>query len=137
MTTPACVVIRNTPCDAISAPTSARTDLTIHPAPGLKPSERRRAARLGPVAVSSSRPQAELLGGLRRRGETDCTAEFAKVTRAWLEQYDAHRAELVDLIGEALFEERQADRRGQLRAIEEGLLRRSELVGTRPGRLTG
>jgi hypothetical protein len=86
------------------------------------------------VAVSSSRPQAELLeaAGFVDVHGTDCTLEFAEVMRAFIEQHDAHHAELVDAIGQALFEERQADWRAQLDAVDEGLLRRSELVGTRP-----
>jgi len=107
---------------------------TIHPAPGLTPAQRRRASRDGPVAVACSRPHAELLeaAGFVDVSETDCTPEFAVVTRAWTEQYEAYQDDLVALLGAELFEDRQADRRAQLRAIEDGLLRRSQFVATRP-----
>jgi hypothetical protein len=64
--------------------------------------------------------------------QTDLTPDFAVVTRAWMEQYAAHQGELVSLLGRELFEERQADRRAQLAAIEDGILRRSLVVASLP-----
>ena len=107
---------------------------TIHPAPGLSPSRRRRAHRDGPVAVAAHRPHRELLerAGFIDIEETDCTTEFASVARAWIERHDHHQDHLVDLIGLADYEQRQRERRIQLRAIEDGLLRRSLLTAARP-----
>jgi hypothetical protein len=65
--------------------------------------------------------------------ETDVTNEFRRVARAWIDQNDAHRDALVDLLGSQAFEERQVERQTLLRAIEEGLLRRSLFVAMRPG----
>jgi hypothetical protein len=75
---------------------------------------------------------------LRRAGyvdivHIDCTAEFGRVARAWLDQYDGHREAIVATLGAAAFEERQAARRLLVRAIDEGLLRRSLFVASRPG----
>ena len=64
--------------------------------------------------------------------ETDCTEAFIATLRAWLDAFDTHRGALVPLLGRATFEERQADRRAQLRATEDGILRRSLYVATRP-----
>jgi hypothetical protein len=64
--------------------------------------------------------------------ETDCTAEFALVARAWIDQWDLHHAALVKLLGAAEVDQRLLERRIQLRAVEDGLLRRSLLVATRP-----
>ena len=107
---------------------------TIHPAPGLTRAQRRRASRDGPIAVAAARPQRELLqaAGFIEVTETDCTAEFAATTRAWLQHWDEGRDDLVTLLGEQAFAERQADRRAQLRAIEDGILARSLLTARRP-----
>ncbi|HWM22640.1 MAG TPA: hypothetical protein VNO51_23305 [Ilumatobacteraceae bacterium] len=107
---------------------------TIHPAPGLSPSQRRRAHRDGPVAVAAHRPHRELLerAGFIDIDEIDCTAEFATIARAWIERSEHHHDHLVDLIGIAEYERRQRERRTQLHAIEDGLLRRSLLTAARP-----
>jgi len=107
---------------------------TIHLAEGLTRAQHRRGARAGPVAVACSRPHTQLLGaaGFVDVRETDLTPEFASVTRAWMESYDAHRPELEALLGRDTFVARQAERRSQLGAIEAGLLRRSMLVASRP-----
>ena len=108
---------------------------TIHPAPGLSPSQRRRAHRDGPVAVAAHLPHRQLLqrAGFIDIEEIDYTAEFATVASAWIERNDHHHDHLVGLIGLADYEQRQRERRIQLRAIEDGLLRRSLLTATRPG----
>jgi len=117
-------------CRQLLRPGGRTAFYTIHPAPGLDPPRRRRAARDGPVAVATSRPHLELLdaAGFVDIGETDCTAEFEATARAWIEQSDAHRDDLVALLGVRTFEERQAERRAQLRAIEDGVLCRSLFV---------
>ena len=107
---------------------------TIHPAPGLSPRRRRRAHRDGPVAVASHLSQRELLerAGFVDIEETDCTVEFETTARAWIELWDQHHDDLVEALGEAEFEQRHRDQRAQLRAIDDGLLRRSLLVAARP-----
>ena len=108
--------------------------LTIEPAAGLGPAQRRRALRTGPPALAAARPYRELLAaaGFTEVTATDCTAEFAATTRDWLEQWDANRPALADLMGEQAVAERQAERRKQLRAIGEGLLARSLYTARRP-----
>ena len=107
---------------------------TIHPTPGLDARRRRRAHRDGPVAVASHLPNRELLerAGFVDIEETDCTAEFATVARSWIDQYDRHHDALAELLGADEVDQRQRDRRAQLCAIEDGLLRRSLLVAARP-----
>jgi hypothetical protein len=107
---------------------------TIHPAPGLTPWQRRRAHRDGPVAVATSPPYPELMerAGFIDITEADCTPEFVDVARAWIEQWDEHRSELERQLGPAAFAERQAERHIQLRAVEDGLLRRCLLIASRP-----
>jgi hypothetical protein len=85
------------------------------------------------VAVASHLPNRVLLerAGFIDIEETDCTAEFAATTRAWIEQWDRHHDALVDLFGAEEVEQRQDDRRNQLRAVEDGLLCRSLLIAAR------
>jgi hypothetical protein len=104
---------------------------TIHPTPGLTPAQRRRAHRDGPVAVACHLSQRELLAraGFVDVKAIDCTAEFAVTARAWIDLSDDHRDALAELIGADELAERQRERRTQLRAIEDGLLRRSLMSG--------
>lgn len=74
---------------------------------------------------------------LRRAGFTDVTEldgtdEFRVVAKEWIDQWDDHRDALTAIYGDPEFESRQHDRRMQLRAIEDGLLRRSLFLGSRP-----
>ena len=100
----------------------------------LTAAQRRRASRAGPIAVATARPHLELLtaAGFRHVTETDYTAEFAATTRAWTEHWDANREELVALLGQQWVQERQTERRAQLRAIQDGILSRSLFTARRP-----
>ena len=64
--------------------------------------------------------------------QADCTAGFAAVAQAWLDQWDANYSPLAALLGEQTIRERQAERRGQLRAVADGILARSLLTATGP-----
>ncbi len=106
---------------------------TIHPTPGLSPRLRRRAHRDGPVAVASHLSGRELLerAGFVDVEETDCTAEFATVAQAWVDHCEDQRDALAEVRGADEFDRRQTERRIQLQAVRDGLLRRSLLVATR------
>jgi cyclopropane fatty-acyl-phospholipid synthase-like methyltransferase len=107
---------------------------TIYVTPGLSPTERRRAHRSGPRAVASRAEQPRLLAaaGFVDVDELDLTNEFARTGRAWIEEWDRNANELQALEGLVAFEDRQRDRRVQLRAIEDGLLRRGLFSARRP-----
>jgi hypothetical protein len=64
--------------------------------------------------------------------EIDLTDEFVSTGRAWIDEWEEHAEELARLEGRAAFEERQRDRRVQLRAVEDGLLRRGLFSASRP-----
>jgi hypothetical protein len=85
--------------------------------------------------VATARPTRQLLeaAGFTQVTETECTAEFAAVTVAWLRHWEANHEALVALHGEPFVEERQARRRAQLRAVEDGILSRSLFTARRPG----
>lgn len=107
----------------------------IHTAPNLAERERRRAHRSGPWAVSSRHAPDELM---RRAGFVDIvildqTAQFRSTANAWITEWDDHRDALVALHGEAEFETRQQERRMQLLAVDDGLLRRSLVTGRKVG----
>ena len=107
---------------------------TIHPAAGLTPAQRRRAARSGAPAVATARTYEDLLAaaGFTQISRTDCTDGFAATAQAWLSEWDASFAALAALYGEQTVAERQRKRRIQLRAIRDGLLARSLFTATRP-----
>ena len=107
---------------------------TIHTAPDLKERERRRAHRSGPWAVSSRHAPDELM---RRAGFVDVavidqTEQFRATAAAWISEWAEHRDALVALHGDADFDTRQQERRTQLQAVDDGLLRRSLVTGLRP-----
>jgi hypothetical protein len=121
-------------CQRLLRPGGLTAFFTIHPAAGLTAAQRRRAARDGPIAVATVRPHGDLLetAGFTHITEIDATADFAVITRAWLQHWDANYHELAALLGEAQVAERQAERRAQLRAIEDGILARSLFTARRP-----
>jgi cyclopropane fatty-acyl-phospholipid synthase-like methyltransferase len=120
-------------CARLLNPGGHMAFFTIHPAEGLTASERRRASRNGPVAVSVSRPHRELLeaAGFAEVTETDYSAEFVTVTEAWTENWNGHRDEMEALWGREVVEERQRDRQALLRSTKEGILRRSLFTARR------
>jgi hypothetical protein len=107
---------------------------TIFTAPGLSKRDHRRAVRLGPRAVGSSKEQAELLeaAGFIRIVVIDVTQDFLETARRWITHASELEDELRSTLGDALFDEQQADRKEMITAVEDGLLRRALLVGTRP-----
>jgi ubiquinone/menaquinone biosynthesis C-methylase UbiE len=114
-------------CARVLRPGGRMAFLSIHPAADLTPSERRRAARDGPVHVALSNPHRVLLAraGFLNAAEYDLTEEFIAVSENWIDQWDLHRADMEALWGRDAYEERQRERRAQLRSTQLGFLRRS------------
>ena len=107
---------------------------TIYVKPGLSDSQRRRAHRSGPRAVASRSEQTQLLAsaGFVDIDLFDVTAEFAVTARAWLSEAETHADALAAVEAPGAFDERQRERRTQLAAVEDGLLKRGMLSATRP-----
>jgi hypothetical protein len=87
-----------------------------------------------PTPVTAAHHELLARAGFTGIAETDSTPEFIDVARGWIDQSQQHRDELVGLLGSDEFEERQRERHVQLRAVEDGLLRRSLYVARRPSR---
>lgn len=98
---------------------------TITVTPGLSPAARRRARRSGPRAVTARADHGRLLdtAGFVDIEEFDVTSAFLATARTWIEQYEDHTGELAALEPAGAFEARQRERRVQLAAIEDDLLR--------------
>jgi hypothetical protein len=69
--------------------------------------------------------------GFAQVEELDFTSEFATVAKDWIEHSDRNWDRLAAVMGTESLEERQRDRRAQLDAVEDGLLRRSLYTAVR------
>ena len=103
---------------------------TVFVPPGLSKRDRRRAIRLGPRAVSSDRDEAELVraAGFVQIGKVDFTAEFLETARRWLRFSREFEPALRESLGDQVFDQQWADRKGMVAAIEEQLLARALFV---------
>jgi hypothetical protein len=103
---------------------------TIVEAPGLPPAARRRARAAGPRAVAMRSDHHRLLraAGFHDVTERDVTPAFAATAAAWLAETEPHADELARLEPPGAFQQRQADRRSMLAAIDDRLLRRVLLL---------
>jgi hypothetical protein len=122
-------------CRRVLRPGGRLAFYTILTQPGLSDSDYRRALRLGPSATSSGkREQRELLRsvGFAEVSKSDVTPEFLSISRSRLEARERHATALRSAQGSSQFDEKQAEDRGQIEAIEAGLLRRALFVAERP-----
>jgi hypothetical protein len=65
----------------------------------------------------------------------DLTQEFLETARGWYEHGRELESELRVTVGDAEFDQQQADRRETITAIEDGLLSRALLVAAKPAPL--
>ena len=63
---------------------------------------------------------------------TDVTGDFLETARRWLRYTSELESELRSAVGDAVFDEQQADRAETIPPIEEGLLSRALFEGTSP-----
>jgi len=120
-------------CHRLLRPGGRLAFTTIYVADGLDGPRHRRAVRAGPFQVATRRPYPELVAqaGFRDVVVIDVTPDYARTQRAWLEATESRAAEVQKIISNRDFAVAQADRRFALAAIEEGLLRRGLITGTR------
>ena len=120
-------------CARLLRPGGRTAFFTIHASPGLTASQRRLVSRHGPPAVAGRRTHHELLeaAGFNEIAETDCSDEFATVTQGWIDQWDLHRGAMEAIWGADHVKDRQRRRRGYLRTVRAGLMRRSLFTARR------
>ncbi len=106
---------------------------SIFEAPGLSSAARRRARAAGPRAVAMRSTHRRLLraAGFADVTEVDVTAAFRATAAAWLAEWESHVDDLARLEPPGAFEQRLADRRALLAAVDAGLLHRTLLTARR------
>lgn len=121
-------------CRRLLRPGGRTAFLTIFVTPGLSKRDHRRAVRVGPRAVRSDREPWDLLqaAGLTDVEAVDLTPEFLETARGWHDHSVSLERELRAAVGEAEFDQQQADRRETVAAIEDGLLSRALLIAAKP-----
>lgn len=107
---------------------------TIEAMPELSPADRRRVAGAGPSAVltRSSYPSLLRSAGFDDIRHTDLTGEYRSTQQAWIDAMNSRSSAIAAATGREAFEQRLADRRAALAAVDAGLLRRSQYAATRP-----
>lgn len=118
-------------CHRVLKPWGRMAFFVIHLAPGLAPSDRRRAIDVGPPAVDTrGRDYVSLLesAGFGDVELVDVTSTYQATLRAWLGQARAMAGDLAIAEPAGAFAQRVAERTASSAAVELGLLRRSLLV---------
>jgi hypothetical protein len=100
---------------------------TIHPEAGLSAAAIERAVAAGPPQIGAGDDHPALLAsaGFADIEAVDVTPAYHETQRAWHDRWSDRKEDVVAMLGEELYDERQAERRSTLTAIEEGLLRRT------------
>jgi hypothetical protein len=105
----------------------------IEPAPGLTTSARRRALEFAPdqAGVRTSYPSLLRSARFVDVSVEDVTGAYRETLLAWCDATERRWERFVTALGRAEAEERMARRRGALRAVDDGLLRRTRYVARR------
>ena len=105
--------------------------VTIEMAEGLGPAQRARAAELGPEGLGTEGPLRDLVAqsGFEVVIARDLTEDFRVSLLDWLNALDQNEAELRRAEGNEMVDTEREKRTKMLTAVQEGLLRRTALVG--------
>jgi hypothetical protein len=100
---------------------------------GLSKKAHRRAVRLGPRAVASTRPLTELVdaAGFVNVETIDVTDDFSTTARAWVSEWSEHEVEVRAVLGDEL-DERRSHHKEMIAGIEQGLLSRLLVIASVP-----
>lgn len=106
----------------------------IEQTPGLSAAQRRRAAEAGPpdVLVRTSYESLLRSAGFSEVTVDDLTAEYRDTLSRWATAHEANADGVAAAMGPADAAERLANRYRTMAAVDDGLLRRSLYVATRP-----
>lgn len=101
----------------------------------LTRSQRRQAAAAGPacVRVRTGHPSLLTTAGFTGIEEHDVTPAYRSTLAAWRAATESRSAEVVAVVGQQEFEERQQRRTKAITAVDSGLLRRTIYVARRTG----
>ena len=105
--------------------------VTIEMAEGLGPAQRARAAELGPEGLGTEGPLRDLVAQSGFEGviARDLTEDFRVSLLDRLNALDQNEAELSRAEGNEMVDTEREKRTKMLTAVQEGLLRRTALVG--------
>lgn len=108
----------------------------IYPTPGLPAAEARRAIEAGPphCGLRTSYPSLLHSAGFVGIEEHNLTSDYLVTATAKLDEAQRFADEMIEMLGRQEFDEMQAKRRLAVRAIADGLLRRSLFIAQRPRR---
>lgn len=102
------------------------------PTPGLPPPARRRANRTGvAVAVPTSYPSLLRSAKFTDIEEIDVTDDYRATLVRWLTATERRESAIRAVTGDQFFDDRAANRRGSLAAIDDGLLQRRMYTAVR------
>jgi hypothetical protein len=120
-------------CRKLLRPGGRTAFLTIEVAGGLDKKEHRRAVRIGPRAISSTKEAGELLtsAGFTDVRARDVTEEFERTARAWHDEYARNENALRQVLGAEL-DDLCKNRSDMIGGLEEGLLKRTLVWGSAP-----
>ena len=120
-------------CRRLLKPGGRTAFTTIVVSDDLSKSEHRRAARMGPRAVTSTRPIGDLMeaAGFEAIEVGDVTQDFIEVVEAWFKAFATRAIELRPLLGNE-FDHRQRARQEMISAANRGWLQRLLVNGAAP-----
>ncbi len=95
--------------------------------PGIPAERHARARDASPGFPETSSPYSEMIldAGFHQVTERDVTTEYRHIATRWLEEAADLEAELRTALGDAVFEQKHADRVASFAAIDEGGLSRA------------
>lgn len=119
-------------CRKVLRPGGRLAFFVIWTPPGSPGPEELRDA--GPEFVEAPRPYGELLAeaGFDQIRERDVTDQYRRTATIWLEEADRLEGDLRAVMGDEPFEQKQAERRTNLEAIESGILGRVLVTASGP-----
>jgi cyclopropane fatty-acyl-phospholipid synthase-like methyltransferase len=120
-------------CRRLLKPGGCIAYTTIVVAEDLSKSDHRRAARMGPRAVSSNRTMRVLMeaAGFKGIEVIDVTNDFITTAQSWFDEFAVRERELKPVFANE-FDERQKGRQDMIAAAGEGLLQRLLVSATAP-----